>query len=131
MSKFYALDMAKEVIKHPQIRETKGFLGYFKQAFYAPTASKVNSFSNYYTENDARLIKNLIDGPEEDFSCNMEALDKVDCIKNAPFRLDLCISHDSQFIAMQLNHVVNGVVTHITPIRYFEGQMALKVENIF
>ena len=131
MSKFFALEMAKEVIKHPRIKETKGFLGYFKKAVYAPTASRVDSYSNYYKEQDAQLIKNLLDGSESEIEQHVAALSGVDSTQDASFRLDLCISSDSQFIAMQLNHVVNGIITHITPIRYYEGQLAQKVENIF
>lgn len=131
MSKFYELAMSKEVSKHPSIKETHGFLGCFKRAIYSPTSSIVESFSNYYKECDAKLIKKLIDGKDDEIDRNLEALSGIDCTKDASFRLDLCISHDSQFIAMQLNHEANGTLTHITPIRYFEGAMAQKVEDIF
>jgi len=131
MSKFFALDMAHEVSKHPQIKSTSGIFGHFKTVIYVPTESKMESYSNYYKESDARLLKNLIECPDEEIEQKISALSETDSINEANFRLDLCISQDAQFVAMQLNHVADGVITHITPIRYFVGQMAQRVEEIF
>ena len=75
------------------------------------------------TPNDIEIneIHNLILSEMLKFMCN----------DNSLFRLDLCISHDCHFIAMQLNHVNGDEITHITPIRYFEGNDALAVNEIF
>lgn len=131
MSKFFALNMAREVAKHPSIKQRHYLFGLIHSTVYVPTNSAVESYSNYYNEADARLFKNLIESPSDQLQANVESLTKVECTPGANFRLDLCISHDGQFVAMQLNHVVNEVVTHITPIRYFEGKDAETVDNTF
>ncbi len=131
MSRFYNLDMAKEVAKHPQITLEKHLFGLFEDTVYAPTSSEVESYSNYYTDADAQLFKNLIEGPISDFDKNLKPLETVETTDDSKFRLDLCISHDGQFIAMQLNKVENDVTTHVTPVRYFMGKDAEKVDQIF
>ena len=131
MSKFYALKMAQEVANHPMIAEHAHLFGLIHNVVYKPTDSKMESYSNYYTEEDARLFKNLIESKDADLKVSLNPLEKVMCNSESMFRLDLCISHDSRFIAMQLNHVNGKDITHITPIRYFEGEEALAVNEIF
>lgn len=131
MSKFFALNMAREVAKHPSIHQREYLFGLFRSTVYVPTNSAVESYSNYYSEEDARLFKNLIECKSEKLQESVDSLAKVECSPGSNFRLDLCISHDGQFVAMQLNHVDNEVVTHITPIRYFEGKEAETVDNTF
>lgn len=131
MSRFYALPMAYEVAKHPSIEEKDYLFGLIHTVVYKPTASKVESYSNYYKEDDARLFKNLIESPKGQVSNYVDPLNDVNTTDGASFRLDICVSHDGKFIALQLNHVADDVTTHITPIRYFEGTEAMAVDNLF
>ena len=124
MSKFNKLDMAKEVAKHPQIILKNHFFG-------LPTSSEVESYSNYYQDKDALLFRNLIDASASDLEQNLKPLEDVETKEDGKYRLDLCVSHDGQFIAMQLNEVVGDVVKHLTPVRYFMGEEAQKVDQIF
>ena len=123
--------MAREVAKHPLIADQEHLFGLIHNVVYKPTDSKIESYSNYYTEEDARLFKNLIEGKDGNLQEELNPLEKVMCNEESLFRLDLCISHDCHFIAMQLNHVNGKEITHITPIRYFEGNDALAVNEIF
>ena len=131
MSKFNKLDMAKEVAKHPQIVLKNHFFGLFSNTVYAPTSSEVESYSNYYQDKDALLFRNLIDASASDLEQNLKPLEDVETKEDGKYRLDLCVSHDGQFIAMQLNEVVNDVAKHLTPVRYFIGEEAQKVDQIF
>jgi len=132
MAQFFALEMAKEVANHPHINSTKGIFGKFRHVVYTPTSSTMESYSNYYNEAIARQIQTLINSKAEvELQQSLTPLLNTKCEDSADFRLDLCVSHDSKFIAMQLNHVADGVITHITPIRYFEGEEAQMVEDIF
>ena len=131
MSKFNKLDMAKEVAKHPQIVLKNHFFGLFGNTVYAPTSSEVESYSNYYEDKEAFLFRNLIDASASDLEQNLKPLEDVETKEDGKYRLDLCVSHDGQFIAMQLNEVVNDVAKHLTPVRYFIGEEAQKVDQIF
>jgi len=131
MSKFHAIEMADEVAKHPHITYSKGLFGKFGQVVYSPTSSKMESYSNYYNEAVARQFQTLINSNDENLSQSLKPLLNTKCEDSTNFRLDLCISHDSRFIAMQLNHVADGTITHITPVRYFEGDEAQMVDDIF
>lgn len=131
MSKFFALEMSHEVSKHPKLNVSKGFLGFCRKVTYIPTDSQVESYSNYYAKQDAERIRDLINCSDDKAQSQVDAFQPIETQPGSSFRLDLCVSDDAQFIAMQLNHVANGVMTHITPIRYFEGALAKQVENIF
>jgi len=123
--------MAREVAKHPQIILEKHFFGLLQDTVYAPTSSEVESYSNYYKDNDAQLFKNLIDAPASELEQNLKSLEDVETNDEGKYRLDLCISHDGQFIAMQLNKVEDDVTTHVTPVRYFMGKEAEQVNQVF
>lgn len=131
MSKFFALEMSHEVSKHPKLNVTKGFLGFFRKVIYTPTDSPVESYSNFYAKQDAERIRDLINCSDEKAQSQVDTFKTIETQPDSSFRLDLCVSDDAHFIAMQLNHVANGVMTHITPIRYFEGALAQQIENIF
>ena len=131
MSNFNKLAMAKEVSKHPQIVIKNHFFGLIGNTVYAPTSSEVESYSNYYEDKDAALFRNLIDASASDLEQNLKPLENVETIEEGKYRLDLCVSHDGQFIAMQLNEVENDNTRHITPVRYFMGEEAMKVDQIF
>ena len=131
MSRFYALKMAQEVAQLPMIAEKQHLFGLIHNVVYSPTSSKMESYSNYYKEEDAQLFKNLIESNSSELATKLNPLEKVECNTDSKFRLDLCVSHDSKFVAMQLNHVSESGVTHITPIRYFEGAEAEAVTDIF
>jgi len=131
MSKFFALEMAHEVANHPQLIKKTGFFGWHQKVVYRPTDSPVESYSNYYSMEDAEKVRDLINSTDMCFDSKLGSCTELPLQDNSTFRLDLCISHDSQFIAMQLNHVSDGSITHITPIRYFEGKQAQMVDDIF
>ena len=131
MSRFFALKMAEEVANHPMIAKENHLFGLLHDVVYKPTESKMESFSNYYKESDAQLFKNLIECKSDQLESTVNSLKDAYCTDDSSFRLDLCVSKDGQFIAMQLNHIANDVTTHITPIRYFVGKEALQVDKIF
>ena len=131
MSKFYAIKMAEEVASHPNILKESFFFGLFHHVKYKPTGSKIESFSNFYKDTDAQLFKNLIESKEGQLESNVASLKEAYCTDDSSFRLDICVSKDGQFIAMQLNHIADDTLTHITPIRYFEGTEAITVDKIF
>lgn len=131
MSKFFALKMAEEVANHPRLATQDRFFGLMRDVVYKPTDSKLASFSNFYKDTDAQLFKNLIECTSDQLDSKVDLLKDAYCTPDSSFRLDICVSEDGRFIAMQLNHVADNVTTHITPIRYFEGEEAQKVDQIF
>lgn len=130
MSKFNALRMAQEVAKYPQIAIRDSFFGLFSETVYKPTESKVESYSNYYDADNGLVFRRLIECPDEHLSEMLQSLHETHQDKQGRFRLDLCISEDCRFIAMQLNEVSAESVHHLTPIRYFEGKEAEQVEDL-
>lgn len=128
MSQFYALKMASEVLSHPHIVAKKGLFGFGQKVIYQPTGSKVESYSNLYDDERASQIRALLDSKGADLLSMLRSMGEIECCVNGKYRLDLCVSHDNQFVAMLL---ANADGSAPTAIRYFEGEEAKMVEQIF
>ncbi len=129
MSKFLALNMANEVAKNPQVSLEKSVFGLHTSAQYQPTHSKIDSFSNFYGTTGRDILERILDSKNVDDA--IESVNEIECDESGKYRLDLCISRDHKFIAMQLNEVTDSAEKHLSPIRYYEGEDAEKIENLF
>lgn len=127
MSKFYALEMAAQVAKHPHIAEKKGLLGLWTSVVYQPTGSKVGSYCNIYDEASAASIKQIMQCPDNELDSMISQMKEWQCCDKGNYRLELCISGDAQFIAM---HLTNSDGREILPIRYFEGKKAALIDSL-
>lgn len=129
MSKFLALNMANEVAKNPQVSLEKSVFGLHTSAKYQPTHSKIDSFSNFYDTTGRDLFERILESKDvEDAVKNTE---EIECVEDGKYRLDICMSRDHQFVAMQLNEITDNAEKHLSPIRYYEGEDAEKIENLF
>ncbi len=129
MSKFLALNMANEVAKNPQVSLEKTVFGLHTSAKYQPTHSTIDSFSNFYGVTGRDILERILESKNVDDA--VASVEEIECVEDGKYRLDLCISRDHQFVAMQLNEVTDTAERHLSPIRYYEGKEAEKIENLF
>jgi len=129
MSKFLALNMANEVAKNPQVSVETSIFGLHTSAKYQPTHSKIDSFSNFYGTTGRDILERILES--KDVEKALESIEEIECIEDGKYRLDLCISRDHQFVAMQLIELTDNAEKHLSPIRYYEGKEAEKIENLF
>lgn len=131
MSRFFSVEMASAVSKHPHVSIKKSLFGLFAKAYYNVTKSQIGSYENSYSRETGERIKPL-------FSIGDKYV--IDCTKdigllhqqpNGNYRLDICISRDRQFIALQLFHFENLMYRPVTDVRYFEGEQAEAIEKLF
>lgn len=126
MSNFYALKMATRVALHPHIAEKTSFFGIMNSVLYTPTSSKVESYSNYYAEQEGKLLKDFLLSPADRLDDALLRLPEVNTSADGSYRLDLCISHDHQFLAMSLSSSEGQT---LTDIRFFEGKDAQAIQS--
>lgn len=132
MSKFFKLNMANEVARNPHVVIRHHLFGMLTSVLYSPTQSPIESYSNYYDKEQGEFFLQLINSSDGHLS---EAIGNAHDIEVQPqggcYRLDLCLSSDHRFIALQLNEVQGQSQRPLTPIRYFEGDQAELIENLF
>lgn len=131
MSRFNSIEMAKTVSSHAHISTQKTFFGLLTKAYYIPTGSTIRSYENYFRPELHDDLTALFTLKEEQMSHFISRLKGVKSVPNGNLRLDLCVSDDRQFVAIQLYQFQNFLYRPISEIRYFEGPLAEQVQDLF
>lgn len=131
MSLFFSVEMASAVSKHPHVSIKKSLFGLFAKAYYNVTKSQIGSYENSYSRETGERIKPLFSiGDKYVIGCTKD-IGLLHQQPNGNYRLDICISRDRQFIALQLFHFENLMYRPVTDVRYFEGEQAEAIEKLF
>ena len=131
MSKFFNLNMANEVAQNPHVVIRHHLFGMLTSVLYGPTQSPIESYSNYYGKEQGEFFLQLINSSEGHLTDAIGSAHDIEAQPQGGYRLDLCLSSDHRFIALQLNEVQGETPHPLTPIRYFEGDQAEMVESLF
>ena len=102
----------------------KGIFGLSKKAYYSPTKSQIESYENYFCQEVGMQIKQIIDAPLEKVDETIQSLPDFENQKTGDVRMDICISHDHKFVAMQLYKLENGNYEPMSKISFLEGESA-------
>lgn len=131
MSRFFSVEIASAVSEHPHVSIKKSFFGLFANAYYNITNSQIDSYENSYSRETGERIKPLFSvGDKYVIGCTKD-IGSLHQQPNGNYRLDICISRDRQFIALQLFHFENLMYRPVTDVRYFEGEQAEAIEKLF
>ena len=131
MSRFFSVEIAPAVSEHPHVSIKKSFFGLFANAYYNVTNSQIDSYENSYSRETGERIKPLFSvGDKYVIGCTKD-IGSLHQQPNGNYRLDICISRDRQFIALQLFHFENLMYRPVTDVRYFEGEQAEAIEKLF
>ena len=131
MSRFFSVEIASAVSEHPHVSIKKSFFGLFANAYYNITNSQIDSYENSYSRETGERIKPLFSvGDKYVIGCTKD-IGLLHQQPNGNYRLDICISRDRQFIALQLFHFENLMYRPVTDVRYFEGEQAKKKKKLF
>ena len=131
MSRFFSVEIASTVSEHPHVSIKKSFFGLFANAYYNVTNSQIDSYENSYSRETGERIKPLFSvGDKYVIGCAKD-IGSLHQQPNGNYRLDICISRDRQFIALQLFHFENLMYRPVTDVRYFEGEQAEAIDNLF
>lgn len=131
MSRFFSVEMASAVSKHPHVSIKKSLFGLFAKAYYNVTKSQIGSYENSYSRETGERIKPLFSIEDKYVIGCTKDIGLLHQQPNGNYRLDICISRDRQFIALQLFHFENLMYRPVTDVRYFEGEQAEAIEKLF
>ena len=130
MANFNNLQMANALLAHERLSVKSIMFGLIKRLVYIPTGSPIKVIrDNYHTDAIAPLQRIIESDPK-----GLAAAVKAFRVKKQPIgnvELDICISNDKNFVALQLLQFGDEYAYHpITDPAFFEGEQAQLIAKI-
>lgn len=125
MSSIKHLDMAAAVSAYHNISIKKSWFS--TKVTYTPTGSTVKATVLEYSPSEGQKVERLLGMPLDQMAAEIEQNGKPKTGTNGNFRLDICLSDDHQFCALQLFRFAGFCYRPLYEPRFYEGT---EVENI-
>lgn len=119
MSSIKSLDMAAAVSAYKNITIKKSFFS--TKAIYTPTGSTVKAMVLEYSPSEGEKLQRLLFMPLDKMVALIEQKGKPASGANGNFRLEVCLSDDHQFIALQLFRFADFIYHPLFEPRFYEG----------
>ncbi len=120
MSSFKSLDMAAAVSAYKNITIKKSLFS--TKAIYTPTGSTVKAVVLEYSPTEGERLERLLDMPLNKLAADIKQNGKPRAGVNGNFRLEVCLSDDHQFCALQLFRFVDFSYNPRFEPRFYEGE---------
>lgn len=131
MSSIKDLEMAAAVSSYKNISIKKGFLGLSQKAVYVPSQSPVKVIIYDYAPAEGERLERLLTMPLEKMAVEIQVKGKPVPAAIGHFRLEVCISDDRQFCALQLFRFVDFKYNPAFPVKFFEGKDVELISQLF
>ncbi len=129
MTTFKKLQMANTICADSRVDIRKSFFGLCTTLTYKPTQSIIDARQIELKPSDGNLLSQLMnDGIDALLKATSNL--KLSPIVNGNYRLDVCISRDHQFVALQLMKYMQLNYEPVTDIMIFEHDDAQRVSKI-
>ena len=112
--------MAYAVSVYKNITVKKSFFS--TKAIYTPTGSTVKATVLEYPQSEGKKVVSLLDMPPCKMAADIEQNGKPKTGANGNFRLDVCLSDDHQFCALQLFRFTDLSYHPLFEPRFYEGK---------
>ena len=122
MSSIKNLEMAAALSTYEHIEIKKSLFS--TKAIYTPTQSQANAIILEYTPSEGERVEHLLDMPLDKMAADIQQKGKPAAGANGNFRLELCLSDDHQFCALQLFRFSDFQYKPVFEPRFYEGKDA-------
>lgn len=129
MSSIKNLDMAAAVSAYKNITIKKSLFS--TKAIYTPTGSTVKAMVLEYSPSEGEKVKRLLDMPFDKMTADIEQKGKPKTGVNGNFRLEVCLSDDHQFCALQLFRFADLCYSSLYEPRFYEGTDVEYITKLF
>lgn len=123
--------MASAVAQNNHISIQKSLFGLVQKAVYTPTGSPVDAFQLDYSQETAASLTRLLSAPAEELKSVVDSIGHLPTAHIGNVRLELCLSRDHQFAAMQLFRYADFDYRPDSGVRILEGSDAETVGQLF
>ena len=122
MTKIKNLQMAETVCNDMRIKITKSFFGLCTTATYKPTGTRIRGYQNEYSLDVTWAIKSIIGATPGKLSEETAKTSAITPSPNGPIRLDICMTDDQSFAAIQMLRFEDFDYQPTSEVRTFEGE---------
>ena len=92
------------------------------KAIYTPTQSQAKAITLEYTPSEGERVEHLLEMPLDKMAADIQQKGKPATGANGNFRLELCLSDDRQFCAVQLLRFGDFQYKPVFDPRFYEGK---------
>ena len=129
MSSLKNLGMAAAVSAYKNITIKKSLFS--TKAIYTPTGSTIKAMVLEYSPSEGEKVKHLIAMPRDKITADIEQKGKPKTGVNGNFRLEVCLSDDHQFCALQLFRFADLCYSSLYEPRFYEGTDVEYITKLF
>ena len=120
MSSIKNLEMAAALSAYQHIEIKKSLFS--TKAVYTPTQSQVKVYIQEYSPTEGERVERLLGMPLDKMAADIQQKGKPAAGANGNFRLELCLSDDRQFCALQLFRFGDFQYKPVFEPRFYEGK---------
>ena len=120
MSSIKNLEMAAALSAYQHIEIKKSLFS--TKAIYTPTQSLAKAIILEYSPSEGERVARLLDMPLDKMAADIQQNGKPAAGANGHFRLELCLSDDRQFCAVQLLRFGDFQYKPVFDPRFYEGK---------
>lgn len=124
------LEMAAAISAYKNIHIQKSFFGLSQKVVYAPTGSVVSVRVNEYAPAEGERLVHLLSLSPGKIESELLAKGKPQPTEVGHFRLEVCLSDDRQFCALQLFRFTDFSYVPVSDPRFFEGEDAQVIARL-
>jgi len=128
MSSFKNLDMAAAVSAYDHITIKKSLFS--TKVIYTPTGSPVKVMALDYSPAEGEKVERLLNMPLDKMAASIEQNGKPAAGVNGNYRLEVCLSDDRQFCAIQLFRFADFSYRPLFDARFYEGNDVERVAKL-
>lgn len=130
MAKINHIEMGEDVMALNDVQVKKGFMGWSVKLIYKPTQSKIQIKEKEYTAEDGKKLQNILTAAPAEVETAISKF-PVSAISMGNFKLQACLSDDSQFAALQLLAYKDFGYKPVTEIKVYTGRTAEVFSRLF
>lgn len=131
MAKINNLAIAKAVVSNPNISIQNAFFGLVQRVVYTPTQSPVDIITEEYTPEQGERLRRLLSLSPAKMSEELSKGQKPQSTSVGPYRLEVCLSRDRRFAAMQLFRYAGIDFESVSDYRCLVGEEAAVIAQLF
>ena len=120
MSSIKNLEMAAALFAYPYITIKKSLFS--TKAVYSPTQSQIKVIILEYSSSEGERVERLLTMPLDKMAEDIVQKGKPSAGANGNFRLELCLSDDHQFCALQLFRFGDFLYNPVFEPRFYKGK---------
>ena len=130
MAKINHIEMGEDVMALNDVQVKKGFMGWSVKLIYKPTQSKIQIKEKEYTAEDGKKLENILTAAPAEVETAISKF-PVSAISMGNFKLQACLSDDSQFAALQLLVYKDFGYKPVTEMKVYTGRTAEVFSRLF